>query len=67
MDMSQETLETGAGSSSTLAHGMALADQPLQSLLNLKDEPVDEEEQALRAEMQARSWDFYARLRHTIV
>ena len=67
MDMSQETLETGAGSSSTLARGMALADQPLQSLLNLKDEPVDEEEQALRAEMQARSWDFYARLRHTIV
>ena len=47
--MSSETLGT---SSCTLGRGLKLADQPLQQLLNLKDEPLDEEENQLRAEMQ---------------
>ena len=50
--MSSETVETSCGSSSTLLRGMQLTDGGLHALLNLKDAPVDDEEKALRQEMQ---------------
>ena len=52
--MSCESLATGSGSSTTLARGYALANQPLQQLLQLKEEPLDDEEIAIRKEMQVR-------------
>ena len=52
--MSAETLATGTGSSSTLLRGCEMASEPLQQLLALKEEPMDQEEIEIRREMQAR-------------
>ena len=51
--MSLDRLGTCGTSSSTLLRGMELADQPLGVILNLKEEPLDEEEQQMRQELQA--------------
>ena len=54
---SMERQGTHSGSSETLVRGLELANQPLGALLNLhavKDEPADEEELNMMAEIQAR-------------
>ena len=50
--MSSESLPTHCGSTATLVRGLELASMPLPELLRLKEEPLDEEEQALRDEMK---------------
>ena len=50
--MSAETLATGAGSSSTLQAGCDLVSQPLPEIIQLKQEPEDEEELDIRRQMQ---------------
>ena len=49
-----QRLETRADSSKTLARGMELVNQPLNTLLRVKMEAGDEDEKAMEAEMQAR-------------
>ena len=51
--MSSESLPSKLGSTSTLVRGMELASLPLPELLQLKQEPEDDEEKELRREMQA--------------
>ena len=51
--MSSLSLKTGTGSSSTLLYGMELTNRGLPSLLQLKEEPGDEEEKAMQSELQA--------------
>ena len=51
--MSTTSLATGSGSSGTLARGCELASTPLNNLLCIKNEPVDNEELEIRAQMQA--------------
>ena len=46
-------LETGSLSCATLLCGMDLADQPMASILQIKEEPQDSEEKELQEEMQA--------------
>ena len=50
--MSSHSLATGSGSSATLLRGLSLAAQPLSSVLRLKEEPADDEERAMLAEMK---------------
>ena len=50
--MSLQSLPTQCGSSETLGRGLQLASRPLAEMLQLKEEPADEEEVALRKEMQ---------------
>ena len=52
--MSTETLATGSGSSSTLLTGCDLVSQPLSEMIQLKQEPEDEEELEIRRQMQVR-------------
>ena len=47
-----ERLETHGGSSATLARGLELCGQPLDAVLNVKEED-DEAEAAMRCEIQA--------------
>ena len=51
--MPPHRLGTSADSSATLARGMDLANQPLAALLQLKEEPLDEEEKQMQDEVQA--------------
>ena len=46
-----ERLQSQTGSTSTLLRGMAMCSMPLADLLQVKDEP-DDEEAAMQAEMQ---------------
>ena len=52
--MSSLSLQTGTGSSSTLLYGMEITNLPLPDLLALKEEPGDDEEAAMQAELKAR-------------
>ena len=52
MIMSSQSLQTGTGSSATLLYGLDMCNQPLPALLQLKDEPGDDEELAMQAELK---------------
>ena len=45
-------LGTGSLSSNTLQRGMELAAQPLVNILGVKEEPTDEDEAEMQAEIQ---------------
>ena len=50
-----DRLQTQHGSTNTLVRGMELANAPINSILMVKDEPPqDDDERAMQAEMQAR-------------
>ena len=54
--MSRETFMTACASTETLARGLDLASMPLEHVLKLKEEPIDDEERALQEEMKVHAW-----------
>ena len=59
--MSSQSLQTGTGSSATLLCGLDMCKQPLPALLQLKEEPGDDEEMAMQAELQEHTYAFSKR------
>ena len=47
-----DRLGTGSLSCNTLQRGMELASQPLANILGVKEEPTDEDEAEMQAEIQ---------------